>query len=167
MLLANALVSEPLPFTPSVMSQSKTTDVGGWTAAASAPVLSRPLLTRASTEDPPNTHRQAWLQSLVGVLPFPGCWCPQGFVCALQESLVGMRFDFKCEYTSCFGFSFVLGRGVSFLGNSDILLVMVVQQLVRFWYSCRKVSACPFTLPPTCVGLVQGFMTSSLKALGA
>ena len=118
MLLANALVSEPLPFTPSVMSQSKTTGVGGWTAAASAPVLSAG---RCSPVPPQKTlkHSQAGLaQSLVGVTaPFPGCWCPQGFVCALQESLVGVRFDFKCEYTSCFGFSFVLGRGVSFFGE--------------------------------------------------
>ena len=35
-------------------------------------------------------------QSLVGVTaPFPGSWCAQGFVCALQASLMDIRFDFK------------------------------------------------------------------------
>ena len=37
--LADALISDPLCFTPSVTSQSKTTEVGGWTAAARGPVL--------------------------------------------------------------------------------------------------------------------------------
>ena len=121
MPLANALVSDPLPLTPLVMSQSRNTDVGGGTAAASAPVLSAG---RCSPMPPQKTlkHSQAGLaQSLVGVTaPFPGSWCPQGFVCALQESLVGMRFDFKCECTSCFGFSFVLGCGVSFFGEFQL-----------------------------------------------
>ena len=47
-------------------------------------------------------HSKAVLiQSLVGVTaPFPQSWCTQGFVCALQASLVGMRFDFKCNCAS-------------------------------------------------------------------
>ena len=29
------------------------------------------------------------------IASFPGSWCLQGFVCALQASLADMRFDFK------------------------------------------------------------------------
>ena len=45
---------------------------------------SRPLLTHVSARNP--GHSQASLaQSLVGsLLLFPGSWCTQGFVCALQ-----------------------------------------------------------------------------------
>ena len=48
---------------------------------------SRPPLTHTSTRDP--GHSQASLgQSLVGsLLLFPGSWCRQSFVCALQESV--------------------------------------------------------------------------------
>ena len=42
-----------------------------------------------------NTQRQGWL-SLCGV---SGSWCTQGFIWALQESLVGVGFDSKCDFT--------------------------------------------------------------------
>ena len=44
-------------------------------------------------------HSKAGLaQTLVGVTaPFPGSWCAWGFVCTLQASLAGMRFDSKCN----------------------------------------------------------------------
>ena len=53
----------------------------------------RPLLTCASTG---NTQalKLVWLSS-GGV---PGSWCPQGCVWALQASLEGKRFDFKCDF---------------------------------------------------------------------
>ena len=56
------------------------------------------LALRQATADPclcmrhSNTQRQVWL-SLCGV-----SWHAQGFVWALQVSLVGMRFDSKCDF---------------------------------------------------------------------
>ena len=48
---------------------------------------------------------------------------------------------------SCWGFSFALGHGVSFLLGSNILMSMVVQQLVAFLeFSQEKMSARPSTL---------------------
>ena len=62
------------------------------------------------------TQRQVCL-SLCGV---SGPWCAQGFVWALWVFLVGMGLDYKCNFAppllSCWGFSFALGRGVSFFG---------------------------------------------------
>ena len=56
----------------------------------------RSLLTHASTGD---KHSNAGLaRSLMGVIaPFPQSWCTQGFVCALRASLLGLRFNFKCN----------------------------------------------------------------------
>ena len=49
---------------------------------------------------------------------------------------------------SCWGFSFALGCGVSFLLGSNILLLMVVQQwVVILEFSQEKMSACPSTPP--------------------
>ena len=91
-------------------------------------------------------HTKAGLaQSLVGVIaPFPGSWCAQSSVCTLWAPMVDMRFDFKCDCTflpSYCGFSFALGHGVSFLVDSNILLLMVVQQLVSILvFSQEKMS---------------------------
>ena len=86
--------------------------------------------------------------------PFPGFCCTQCFVCALQESLVDMKFDFKLHLLlllSCCGFSFALGCGVFFfffLMSSNILLLMVFQQLVVILVvSQEKMSTHPSTLP--------------------
>ena len=46
---------------------------------------------------PSNSQRQVCLSLLWGPALFPPSWCAQGFVCALQASLAGMRFDFKCD----------------------------------------------------------------------
>ena len=83
-----------------------------------------PLSPRKATADPhlcrrpSNTHRQVWLSLLCeSLLLSHGSWCPQGVVCALQESLAGMGFDFNVIvplFSSHRGFSFVLGCGVSF-----------------------------------------------------
>ena len=67
-------------------------------------------------------HSKAGLaQSLVEVTaPFLGSWWAQGFVGALQTSLVGLRFDFNAAVPllpSCWGFSFALGCRVSFFGG--------------------------------------------------
>ena len=84
-------------------------------------VLRAPALQQA-TVDPYlcrrhwNTQRQVWF-SLCGI-----SWCAQGFVWALQASLVGMGFASKCNFTPptiFLGFSFALGRGVSFFGGTQ------------------------------------------------
>ena len=66
-------------------------------------VLLEPLSPWLATADPRlhRRHSQAGLaQSLVGVIaPLPGSCCAQGFICTLWASLVGLRFDFKCDCT--------------------------------------------------------------------
>ena len=52
---------------------------------------------------------------------------------------------------SCWGFSFTLGCGVSFLVGSNILLSMVVQQPVAIYeFSQKKMNAHPSTLRFLC-----------------
>ena len=62
-----------------------------------------------------------------------------------------MGFDSKCNIfppTACWGFSFALGHGVSFLVGSNILLSMVVQQqVVILEFLQEKMSARPSSLP--------------------
>ena len=72
---------------------------------------------------------------LVGfTAPSPRSWCTQGFVCVLQASLVGTRFDFKWDCTSPAVFvaatPLPLDVGYPFLVDPNILLPMVVQHLV-------------------------------------
>ena len=77
---------------------------------------SRPLLTHASEAYPQTLTGRSGSISCRVTSPFPGSWCAQGFVCA-SKSLAGMRFDFNRTVPllqSHFGFSFVLGHGVSF-----------------------------------------------------
>ena len=95
-----------------------------------------PLPTCVSTGD---THSNAGLaQSL---------WGAQGFVRALQASLVGMAFDSKhdlCLLPSCWGFSFVLGHGVSFFGGIQHSHDKCFYQWVVIWeFLQEKMSACP------------------------
>ena len=65
-------------------------------------------------------HSKAGLvRSLVGVTAsFPSSRCAQIFVCALQASLEGLRFDCKQDWApplpSSWGFSFAIGRWVFF-----------------------------------------------------
>ena len=52
--------------------------------------------------------------------PLRGSWCIQGFVCALQASLAGMRFDLKCDCTPptvLLGLLLCLWSEVSFFGD--------------------------------------------------
>ena len=81
----------------------------------------RPLLTRLHRR-PPNTHRQVWLSFLQGsLLLYPGSWCAQGFVCALQESLASIGFDFNMTepLLPSHRYFLVLGCQVSFFGGSQ------------------------------------------------
>ena len=60
-----------------------------------------PLTLQQATADPPPEtpgHSQASLgQSLVvSLLVSSGSWCTQGFVCALQESVSPVLFEFWC-----------------------------------------------------------------------
>ena len=66
-------------------------------------------------------------------------------------SLKDMRFDSKHvspPLPSCCGFSFALVWGYLFLVESNILLLMVVQQQVAILeFSQKKMSPCPSILP--------------------
>ena len=94
------------------------------------------------------TLKEVWL-SLCGV----SC-CTQGFVCALQVSLVGLGFDSKCNFTPP---TILLGillcpwtQGIFFffLVGSNILQWTVVQQrVVVLEFSQEKMSARPSYLP--------------------
>ena len=96
------------------------------------PDLLHPEPLQQATADPclhrrlSNTKRRVWL-SLCGV-----SWCTQGFVSALPVSLVGIRFDFKCDFTPSYhltGASHLpLDVGYIFLVGSNILLSLVIQQ---------------------------------------
>ena len=73
----------------------------------------------------PHTHGQVWPVSCGVTAPLPRSWCTQGFVCAFQASLAGMRFDLKAIaplLSSCCGFSFAFGCGLSFLVGSNLNL---------------------------------------------
>ena len=49
---------------------------------------------------------------------------------------------------SCWGFSFVLGHGVSFFGGIQCSAVMVVLQRVVILEFLKEMNACSSTLPP-------------------
>ena len=54
-------------------------------------LLPVPLTPQQATADPLQEspkHRQVWLCLMRVPAPSPGSWCAQGFVCALQESLL-------------------------------------------------------------------------------
>ena len=59
----------------------------------------RPLLTHASQTltERAGSFSCGGLSLRWGHCSFPWVLMPQGFVCALQVSLVGMRFDFTCD----------------------------------------------------------------------
>ena len=90
-------------------------------------------------------------QSPVGVLLLsPGSRCAHGFVCALQKSLAGIRFDFQCDCslpTTLLWLLICPSHPYLFLVGANILLSMVVQQLVVILVFSQKMSACPSSLP--------------------
>ena len=112
-----------------------------------------PLPLQQATADP-YLHRRH--SDTVLAQPLWNLWvlvCPR-FVWALQASLVGMGFDSKSDFAPP---TILLLVGVSplsfdveclFLVGSNILLLMVVQQLVViFEFSQEKMSTCP--IPPS------------------
>ena len=121
-------------------------------AAARTPVLRRPLLTHASAGDPQTLNGGSGSVSYRVIAPFPGSWCTQGFICALQASLVGMKFDFKRDYASPAVLVQILLCPCTwdmFLVGSNILLLMLVQQLVvTLVLSQQKMSTRP-SAPPS------------------
>ena len=108
----------------------------------------RPLLTHTSTGD---TQTQFWL-SLCGVSgSLWGLWCTQGL---FEPSdclwcIRGLNLNAILPLLpSCWGFSFALGCGVSFWGESNTLLSMFVQQQVVVLESSQEnMSSHPFTQP--------------------
>ena len=92
-----------------------------------------------------DTQRQGWL----GLCGVSGSRCTQGFIWALQESLVAVGFDSKCDFTPPIILSglllcpWILGI---FLVGSTILLSVVVQQWVEILeFSQEKMRAHPST----------------------
>ena len=106
----------------------------------------KPLLMHSSAEDIQTLKR------LSGSVYVGVSWCMQGFVWALQASLLGMGFDSKCTFTPP---TILLGLllcpwawGIFFLVGSKILLLMVVQQqVVILEFLQEKMSAHPSTPP--------------------
>ena len=78
-----------------------------------------PLSPRQATADPCLCRRQT-LKGRSGSVScvFPGSWCAEGFIWALQASLAGLTLNMILPLLpSCWGFSFALGCGVSFFGG--------------------------------------------------
>ena len=98
-------------------------------------------------------HSQASLaQSLMGsLLLSPGSWCSQGLYEPSEHlwRLWGLILNVISPLLlSCWGFSFALGRGVSFLVGTNILLLMIVhQRVVILEFSQEKMSTYPSTPP--------------------
>ena len=100
-----------------------------------------PLWTHASTGDPQTLTARSGSVSCGVTAPFPGSWYTRGFACALERGV--------CLPQSCGSLSpLSLDVGYLFLGGSNILLLMVVQQLVAILMSSQeKMSTFPSTRP--------------------
>ena len=110
----------------------------------------RPLLTHVSTRDPQMVKGRSVSFSSGGHCSFSWSWCTQGFVCALPESLAGIRFDFQCDCslpTTLLWLLICPSHPYLFLVGANILLSMVVQQLVVILVFSQKMSVCPSSLP--------------------
>ena len=110
-------------------------------------VHSEPLSLRQATLDlnlfRRHSDTQLWL-SLCGV---SGSWCAQGLfepsehLCRVRSLILNAILPLL---PSCWGFSFVLGHGVSFLVGSNIFQLTIVQQRAAVLeFSQEKMSACP------------------------
>ena len=86
---------------------------------------SRPLLTLAFTGDSPTLKDESGSVSV-------GSSAAHKIVSALPASLVGIRFDFKCDFTPSYHLTgaspLPLDVGYIFLVGSNILLSLVIQQ---------------------------------------
>ena len=110
-----------------------------------------PLLTQSSAGDSQHSKAELAQFLVMATFPFPGLWCTQGSVCALQASLAGMRLNFKpnCDPHASFSVSssLLLHVGYLFLVGSNILLSIAVQQPVVMLVLLQKMSIHPSTLP--------------------
>ena len=104
------------------------------------------------------TQRQVRLSVLLrSLLPFRGSWCTWGFVCIHWVSLVGMRFDFKHYWatpTNLLGSYWgplPLDVGCISLVGSNILLLMVVQQLIATLVFSHEKMNVHISILPSCV----------------
>ena len=109
-------------------------------------------------------HSKAGLaQSPVGVCdPFIWSSYTQGSVCALWVSLEGLRFNCKCNCappTTSPGLLLCPWmQGIFFSMGSNLLLLMVVQQVVAILvFSQEKMSACPSILPSLRTNLSEDY----------
>ena len=99
-----------------------------------------------------NTQRQVWLSLLWGLWVLVHtrfCLSPPSIS---EHTPVGMGFDSKRDFippTILLGLLLCPWKwGIFFfLVGSNILLLMVVQQLVAIWEFSQKMTACPSTLP--------------------
>ena len=69
-------------------------------------LLPESLTPQQATVDPCllNTHRQIW--HVGSLLLSPGSWCAQGFVCALQESVLSVLWKFCNQISLIFKVGF-------------------------------------------------------------
>ena len=63
------------------------------TAVVIALTLQQATVDHASEGDS-DAHRQVWLRLAGSLLLSPGSWCAKGFVCALQESVSSVQWNF-------------------------------------------------------------------------
>ena len=79
---------------------------------------------------------------VMATFPFPGLWCTQGSVCVLQESLAGMRLDFKhnCHPHASFSMSFPLLLHVEyfFWWVPTFSYQQLFSSQLWCWCSCRR-----------------------------
>ena len=87
-----------------------------------------------------DTHRPSMAQSLVeSLILFPGSWCTQGFVCALQESVCPVLWKFSNQIPLAFK--------VNFPGGSKSLcriprlrnLSWAPALSQHLWYNCSPI----------------------------
>ena len=111
----------------------------------------RPLLTHSSTGDTQTLKGMSGSVSCGGVIaPFPGFCLRTRFCLHLRVSLIGMRFDFKHDCappTILLQLLLCPSLWGIFLGGSNFLLSVVVQQLVAVLVFLQEnLSTPPFTL---------------------
>ena len=123
---------------------------------------SRPLLTFTFAGD---TQTQFWL-SLCGV---SGSWCVQDLFEPYEHlwQVRGLILNVILPLlSSCWGFSFALGYGVSFLLGSDSLQSTVVQQqVIVLEFLQEKMSAHPSILPSYATSLSDSFTWAAIPSL--
>ena len=129
---------------------------------------SRPLLTRTSTGDTQTPKGRSGSVSVgspgmhkVLFEPSAHLWWSWGLILNAISALL----------PSCWGFSFALGRRVSFLVGSNVLLLMAAQQwIVILEFSQEKMSTRPSTPPSWIVMgkyLVSTYVPGTMPSIGS